>query len=570
MNPERGNPMRDAFLQKMRLKYNVEDPVLGFGNSNFREQENPVFDPEFMTLDKYSGPWETSQMVHLIRRLKFGVTIDDLHFFENLSMDQSVDILLTAEPVPAPPVNDYNNGSDIFDEEVPFGTTWVNAGPSQDYEGERVMSLKRWWVENMLTQGNSITEKMLLFWHNHLVTEWFGVFFATSSYQYMDTLRKHHLGNFKDLIKDITIDISMLYYLNGASNHKDAPDENYARELQELFTIGKGPNSKYTEEDVRAAARVLTGWTVTWPEREMIFDIYRHDLHDKQFSDFYNNTVIKGRSGMDGKAELDDLMDMIFANDETALFICRKIYSFFVYPKIDDEIEENIIKPLAELLRESNFVVKPVLEKLFKSQHFYDINIKGSIIKDPVNQLIGMWRTLKPPLPQDMGPFEYGELKSSMIWSMHNIGMQIGDPPNVAGWPAYYQTPIFDKGWITTNTITARAIHSDSIVYWGFWSPSAQIPADLVAFADSLDDPGDPNKLLKQITLLFYGVEVSETVLNRFKYILISGQAQDYYWTNAWFAYKADPSNAFNKKTVEDRLKWTMQRVLQLAEQYLM
>jgi uncharacterized protein (DUF1800 family) len=568
MNTEKGKLKKNAFLKKERQKYNVAEAELNFDNPSYRNPEVPSFDPAKMTLDNYSGPWESAQMTHLIRRLKFGISIKDLSDFSSLSMEQSVNLLLIEAPEPGLPINDYNNGEDIFDPDVPFGETWINA-PYSDFEGEKVMSLKRWWIDNILNQGHSITEKMMLFWHNHIVTEWFGVFVANSSYKYMATIRKHQMGSFKQLIRDITVDVSMLLYLNGAQNHKDAPDENYARELQELFCIGKGENALFTENDVRSAARILTGWSVSWPELEMIYDPWRHDENDKQFSEFYGNRLISGRSGENGKEELDDLMDMIFDNEESALFITRKIYTFFVYPQITSEVEENIIQPLAQMLRENNFVIKPVLEKLFKSEHFYDPNIKGSVIKDPTNQLLGMWRTLNPPVPQEWNIYEQGELKSSMLWSMYGIGMQLGDPPSVAGWPAYYQVPIFDKGWITTNTITSRAIHSDSIVYWGFWSPNGQIPADLLGFIDTFDDPGNPNALIDTLALLFLGHEIEQETKDRFKNILLSGQAQDYYWTTAWATYKSDPSNVDYRAIVENRLKWMMQRILQIAEAHL-
>ena len=133
---------------------------------------------------------------------------------------------------------------------------------------------------------------MLLFWHNLLATESWGIFIAKTSYQYFELLRRHAFGNFKTLIREITLDPAMLIYLNGTRNQKEAPDENYARELQELFCIGKGPNSGYTEEDVQAAARVLTGWRHSWKEVNSqgpvssFFQADRHDTSDKQFSDF--------------------------------------------------------------------------------------------------------------------------------------------------------------------------------------------------------------------------------------------------------------------------------------------
>ncbi|WP_235296437.1 DUF1800 domain-containing protein [Portibacter marinus] len=569
MNPESKNPFRDRFLKKQYQKYDVSDPVLNFENNHLRSPEKPVFDPAKMNLNTYQGEWGPQQIMHLLRRTKFGVTKDDLRYFKNLNMEDSVNLLLTEAPVPDPPVNDYNNGEDMIDPDVPWGETWIHAPYTDTVTGGRVMSLKRFWLQNILDQGHSITEKMLLFWHNHLVTQWWGVFFPQASYKYLELLRKHQMGNFKQLMKEITIDISMLYYLNGAQNHKDAPDENYARELQELFTIGKGPNAGYTEGDVQMAAKVLTGWTVTWPEREMAYMPWRHDESDKQFSEFYGNRVIQGRGAQQGREELDDLLDMIFDTEECALFLCRKIYSFFVYPEISEDVEANVIVPMAEVLRDHDYTVKPVLEKLLTSQHFYDVNVKGSFIKDPANHLLGLWRTLGMKAPNHFSEFEEAELKSSMIWSMHNVGMQLGDPPNVAGWQAYYQQPNYDKGWITTNTITSRGIHTDSLVYWGFWSPAEQIPADLIKFIEGLDHPEDPNLLIDEITELLFGVDINDRAKARLKSILLSGQAQDYYWTEAWNTYQGNPTET-TRMLVENRLKWMMQRVLQYAEYHLM
>lgn len=570
MNPEDNKQLRDAFLKQVKAKYRVIEPFLGFDSSSTQKTQLPIFDPQMMTLKTYQGEWGPSQVTHLVRRLKFGVSIDDLRHFSELTMEAAVDELLTEAPQIAPPVNDYNSADEgIYDPNIDFGETWVNETGVNGFNGERLMSLKRYWIDNIINQGDSITEKILLFWHNHLVTEWFGVFYGTGSYKYLELLRKYQMGDIKQLVKEMTYDITMLYYLNGAANHKVAPDENYARELQELFTIGKGPNAKYTEGDVQMAARILTGWTVTYPDMQMVFDRWRHDETDKQFSEFYGNRVIEGRSGEAGKEELDDLLDMIFENEECALFLSRQVYKFFVYPEINDEVETNIIQPMAQLLRDNNYVLKPVLDQLFKSEHFYNNAIKGSFIKDPVNHLLGLWRTLKPKTPDWFGPVQEAELKSSMLWSMHNIGMQLGDPPNVAGWQAYYQQPTLDKGWITTNTITSRGIQTDSIVYWGFWSPAEQIPADFIAFCETLDNPEDPIKLIDQITLLLFGHEINDKAKERLKAILLSGQAQDYYWTDAWFAYQTNPSDQ-TRRIVEDRLKWMMQRVLQYAEYHLM
>ena len=243
----------------------------------------------------------------------------------------------------------------------------------------------------MLEQDRNIHEKMTLFWSSHLVVQSWAVFIATLTYNYQDKLRQNALGNFKDLVKIITLDPAMLLYLNGAANIRTQPDENYGRELQELFCIGKGKNSGYTEDDVKAAARVLTGWSLDFDTLETKFYPFLHDDRDKQFSAFYGNTTVKGRSFNSGKDEIDDMLDMIFDTNEVALFLCRKVYTYFVYSEIDDFTEQNIIVPLAEIFRSSNYEIKPVLDSLFKSEHFFDAMNIGALIKSPIDMNVGWW-----------------------------------------------------------------------------------------------------------------------------------------------------------------------------------
>src|SRR6478672_11169439 len=147
----------------------------------------------------------------------------------------------------------------------------------------------------------------------------------------------------------------MLRYLNGYLNTATAPDENYGRELQELFTIGKDPVTNlapYAEDDVKNAAKILTGHRINGNTFSYFFDATRHDSTDKTFSTFYNNTVIKGRTGAAGAQETDDLLNMIFAKNEVSKFIVRKLYRWFVYYVIDETTEANVIEPLATIFRD--------------------------------------------------------------------------------------------------------------------------------------------------------------------------------------------------------------------------
>ena len=525
-------------------------------------------------LNHYQGAWELPQITHLLRRSLFGIKKSELDTFKNLTLSQSLDLLLTPSPVPDPPINLYNSAAEgIEDPTVPQGETWIHAPYNNEYEGPRITSLKSWLIKNIINQEATLSEKMLLFWHNLLATQSWGIFIAKTSYQYFELLRRNSFGNFRTMIKEITLDPAMLIYLNGTRNQKEAPDENYARELQELFCIGKGPNSGYTEGDVQAAARVLTGYMINWEQVNSdgpvgsVFREQRHDTSDKQFSEFYGNRMITGRSGEEGQQELDELLDMIFENNETAMYLSRRLYQFFVYSEIDAEAEQNVIAPLADIIRANDYEVMPALRTLLESEHFFDEANHGAVIKSPLDHLLGLWRALDVPSP-DPGDARLEYLTHrSMIWNMANKGLEIADPPSVSGWPAYYQAPQYDKAWITTDTISSRATTSDSLVFWGFWvTRDIQIPADLLSFVATLDLPADPNQLLKDLSDLFLGMPLADQELDQLKTILLSGQRADHYWTDAWNDYLNNPSNGVFRTTVETRLKSLFQRLLQRGE----
>lgn len=527
-------------------------------------------------LEPYSGEWTENQVIHLLRRTLFGVKMEELHAFSALSLKQAVDLLVTVSPVPGPPVNDYHYPPDgAVDPTVPAGQSWIEAAFAGDKEGLRITSLKNWFIRNMLTQQTTIHEKMTFFWHSLLATQSWDIYFAKSSYRYLVTLREHALGNYKALIKAITIDPSMLIFLNGNSNKKEAPDENYARELQELFCVGKGPGSKYTEGDVQMAARVLTGWVYNWQTYsnpgpvQSSFKPERHDVTDKGFSSFYNNKVIVGKSGADGASELDELLDMIFNTDEMPRYICRRLYTFFVYPEITSSAEQNVIEPLAVIFRNNNFEIAPTLKTLLKSAHFFDAAHSGAIIKSPLDHMIGLWRTMGVTNPYAGDLYKNSKFLSGLLWNMASMGLEIGDPPNVAGWAAYYQVPQLDKSWITTDTITKRAQINDSFLYWGLWGDPLS-KADLISFVKQVSNPADPNILLTESVQLLLGIGISDEVLASLKNILLSGQQNDIYWTTAWIDHTYNPGNEVNRAIVTTRLQQMFQRLLQLGEFTLM
>ncbi|MFB6455271.1 DUF1800 family protein [Chitinophaga sp. Hz27] len=510
----------------------------------------------------YTGQWGTQQLIHLLKRTLFGVTPADVNALKGLSMQQVVDILLTPQSDPAPPVNDYG----VDSTGVAPGAAW-NRAPKGDetLEDNRIASYKAWWVGQMLAQQRSIHEKMVLFWHNHFVTETSMVKDSRYIYQYNLTLRQNALGNFKALTKAVTLDPAMLVYLNGYLNSKGAADENYARELHELFTVGKGPDSHYTEDDVKATARVLTGFRVDPVNIVSTFNTTQHDITNKTFSSFYLNKVISGKTGPDGATELDDLLNIIFAQPEVAKFICRKIYRFFVYYDIDDATEQNVIAPLADVFRTSGYDIKVVLNTLFTSDHFFDPLNMACLIKSPADFCIGICREFSVKFPTDY-PGQY-KIWSSFHRAAALMLQNLGDPPLVAGWDAYYQEPSFHELWINTDTLPKRNQLSDALIGDnGFNS----VHIDPMAFAAQLPNPSNPIALVADSLDILYRVGVSDNVKDFLKTtILLTGQQSDYYWTNAWNNYVNNPNDMQAKSDVHIRLQALYKYIMDLSEYQL-
>jgi len=522
-------------------------------------------------LNPYSGSWNEKTVKHLLRRTLFGMRHTEVQSYLGLgNLNNALSSLFEIKAMNSLPLVNYTNGDDIKEPKAKDGETWINEAWYNEIEYYRLLSLKTWWLDLML-KDQTIFEKMVIFWHNHIPVEMVGVFHARQSYDYLMTLRKYALGNFKQLIKALTIEPLMLFYLNGNDNDKSAPDENYARELQELFCIGKGPNAKYTEDDVKAIARVLTGWKTDYEKPKTFFAPRSHDTEDKQFSGFYGNAIIKGRSGDAGKEELDDLINMIVNHPECAFFVCRKLYRFFVYPEISDWTEVNIIQPLADIFTKNNFEILPVLKTLLSSNHFFDPLLHLAMIKSPLDYSIGFSRHFNMRFPES--PLDYKakyQAQTVMYYFLTSFQQDIGDPPNVSGWPAYYQYPQYDKSWISTHTIHQRGVHSDMLVWYGYQMDNGVATIDWVAYTNTYVHPENPTNLIDDVLARLYDIPVDTEVKKYLKAILLSGQINDYYWTGAWLEWKAKPDNPMVRNTIEVRLKIFFQYILQMDEYQIM
>ncbi len=523
----------------------------------------------------YTGTWTDQEIIHLLKRTMFGARKADVDYFRGRTMDQVVDELLNpTAPNPNPPVKEYATSTTPgvnADGNIVQGTTWVNDINSDGtVQSQRRNSYKKWLTGVMMNQDRSIREKLIMFLVDHFGNE--TTDFGNGNWAYMQhsLVRQYALGNYKELVRLITKDVAMLRYLNGYLNNKNAPDENYARELLELFTVGKGPGSQYTENDVKEAAKVLTGWQINGTTYTSFFNLNRHTTTNKTFSSFFNNTIIVGRNtATAGDDELNDLLNMIFAQQEVAKYIVRKMYRWFVYYAIDAGTEANVITPLADIFRTSNYDIKTVLSALFKSEHFYDMLNRGCMIKSPADQVVGSMREMNIAFrPETDWDTNYGLWNTFYSW-MTNLGQNLHDPPNVSGLPAYYQEPNFHEIWINSDSLPKRNQFTDTMINSGYARNGFRVQFNCVAFAQTLTNPGNPNDLIDEVLKYVFRNDLSVTSRAQIKtQILLTNQQWDYYWTNAWAAYVSNPTTA-NFNTVNTRLKSLFQYLYNLSEYQL-
>ena len=528
-------------------------------------------------LDQYAGEWTTTEVVHLLKRTLFGVAVSDLNYFLSKSMSAAVDELLMPTPAPTTlPLNSYSSDGYSDPTGVAAWTTWLNTGidyPDAEMNRKRNDSTKSWWLGQLLNENRSIHDKMTLFWHNHFAVDanaHADDIPAKLWYDYYMFLRENALGNMKQMVKAITLSPAMLIFLNGNTNKKTSPNENYGRELQELYTIGKGPDSMYTQDDVSTAARVLTGHTVD-SDFNYIFSVADHDDQNKSFSTFYSSTVITGKSGTNGATELDDMLNMIFSNPECAKFVCRKIYNFFVYYIIDDQIETNIIAPLATIFRSSGYDITAVMSALLKSDHFYNMAYSSAcLIKSPLDFVIGNSREfgVKMPDPTDVqSSYSAWEI---ILATTSQLQQEILSIPLVAGWFAYYQATAYHELWINSVTYTLRNAYTDQMITTGLMMNMVPLQIDPIAFASALANPADPNFLISESLDILYRVPLSAATITSLKTtILLGGLTTDSYWTSAWNAYLANPTDMVARGTVYDRLQTLYKYLMNLPEYHL-
>lgn len=595
----------NLILNKLKINQDPKDPLFEKYSrkiftgrryqSNQRAKNLSFTDRVFPVssgLNLYSGSWGKPEVLHLLRRTGYGFKKADVDTVLALDMANSVNTILNVNATPpAPPVNSYNNYSPD-ESNLPYGADWTNdplPTGTNTTNSRRIDSLSQWNFGLACNQNLTIKEKMTWFWFHFIPVDFETVRSAPFSnagsnscrilYSYIKMFRDNPLGNYKTLIRKMVTQPAMMYYLNNQANSKTSPDENFAREIMELFTLGKDPLSQYTEADVLQAAKVLTGWRVVnlniaTPVTN--FDINYHDTSNKQFSSFFNNTIISNT----GASELDALIDMIFSKSEVVSeYICRRLYRYFVYYDIDATIEPNIIKPLAQTFVANNWEIEPVLNQLFKSQHFYDMANRGVYIKSPFDLVIGSLRTFNLNYTvADPTNFE----AQYRVWNYFNntisagLEQTMGKIPNVSGWVAFYQNPSFHEYWINSSTIQKRfdflnrLFNGYNLTYNLL---TTRIEADLIGFIQQFDPDicANPDLLVAECIQFLLPIDISSTQKEQIKIqSLLSNQTTNNYWTSAWSLYLSDTSNTTNKNSVKTRLKSLFVTLTQLAEYQLM
>lgn len=522
-------------------------------------------------LEPYSGPWAYEQAAHLLRRAMFGPSYAQIKNAVNLGLEATLEQLFADIPQPEPPLNhSYEN-----DPNVPVGSPWADApySESANFRPYRSQSLRAWSILQLFSEGVSIREKLTLFWHNH---------FAISNindpkfvYHHISLLRSYAWGNFRELIKAVTIDPAMLRFLNGNQNTKNAPNENYARELLELFTIGKGPlvapgdYTNYTEADISAMAKVLTGWRDTGfnavnPDIPVgsFFQANRHDTGDKQLSYRFGNTTISNMAEL----EYAHLVDVIFQQPEVARFISRKLYRWFIYYIIDDNAEQNVIGPMAQLLIDNDYALQPALMALLRSEHFYDMLNVGPMIKNPMDFIVSSAKPFGVPFPPELARLYNTMLRFFSSGTLQQ--MEYYNPPSVAGWKAYYQEPLFYRTWINATTLPVRMALTDSLATTGFLVNGFRVQIDPLAFVATFDNPFDPNAVIEEARSILFPQPITDGQKAALKEILIPG-LPDYEWTVEYSDYLANPDNANLAEAVASKLRQLLQAMLSMPEFYL-
>ena len=360
---------------------------------------------------------------HLLWRAGFGPAVEQLSDLSQFTPQQFYNALVKASSKKP----DYINVADNYLQGLMMGIDQVGRVQKkeltpdekkqiQQKSREGVRNLNLYWLHEMVNSSAQLREKMSFFWHGHFACRNLNVFYQQSL---LNVIRQNALGNFGTLLKEVSKTAAMLNFLNNQQNRKGHPNENFAREVMELFTLGRG---NYTENDIKEAARAFTGWSAN-AQGQFIFRPNQHDTDSK--------TVLGKTGNLDG----DDVLDILLDQKQTAHYIAKKIYVFFV----NEQPDVKRIEWLGDRFHKSDYDISNLMGDIFTSDWFYDEKNIGAKIKSPVELIAGIQRMLPMKL----------ENEESLIVLQRILGQMLFYPPNVAGWPG-------GKAWIDSSSLMMR------------------------------------------------------------------------------------------------------------------
>lgn len=349
-----------------------------------------------------ANPWDETKVAHLYRRATGGATWEQIQAGVKASPDEIIGRLMKGD----------STAEQTFERDVER----LRTGALDD---GNLMEVKALWLYRMLHSPHPLRERMTLFWHNHFATSEAKVRNARLMQQQNETLRRHALGHFDAMLQDMTRDPAMLLWLDSNTNKKGKPNENYAREVMELFSLGVG---HYSEKDIQEAARALTGWEVR--DNKAFFNAGTHDTTEK--------TIL----GQTGKWGGGDVVRICLAQDACAMFLVRKLFRFLISETVTPS--ETLLKPLADGFRDRNYEISWVVEQMLRSWVFYSPVAIGQRVKAPCEFLIGLLRSLE------------GQLSLTQLAdACDQLGQSLYFPPSVKGWDG-------GPAWINSTTLLRR------------------------------------------------------------------------------------------------------------------
>lgn len=478
-------------------------------------------EPLPLTLGGYSGKLSAKHAYHLLRRLSFSPTQAQIKAVSGLTPKEALDLLFKDTPVASPTASmaswitkqEFNPLDQIND--IRF-----------EIEGRlrsRFAELVDWIISLMKAESMIVSEKATAFlssiWCIEFTYDTQALMPPPLLYKHNQTLRKNYLGSYKELATDVTLDGAMNLYQSMYYSSKGRPNENYMRELQELFTMGV---NNYTEGDIRQGAKVLTGWRAAAyfgdPAPNGAFEPYfSPNDHDTGEKTIYGKRTIPARTADDNtefqvkEQEVKGLINIMFEEKakQISRFVAEKFYKFYVYSSPGD-VDYTIVQELADAFETSSFSLKALYYSLFTSSYFYDDTIIGSQIKTPTEFIVGLQRAL--------GSDWDAKSSGASRVAINDLEQEIYDPPNVASWPGY-------RTWLSTKTYPARVDYAKQII-------ASASDANIESLLTTVIDPTKPADLLTGICAHILAKELDSTRIARLLAVMLNGQSQSEWSAN--------------------------------------